>query len=95
MAAHHDYTTLADRVKTFIGWPGVQNPQDMAAAGFFYTGIKDKVKCFFCDGGLDNWETSDDPYEQHALHFNRCAYVNLLQLHYNQNQKKMSPKSSI
>ncbi|KAJ0064891.1 hypothetical protein NL108_017309 [Boleophthalmus pectinirostris] len=46
------------RLTTFHNWPteaSVQ-PDVLARAGFFYTGHGDNVKCFFCDGGLRNWE---------------------------------------
>ncbi|OWF36928.1 inhibitor of apoptosis [Mizuhopecten yessoensis] len=47
----------------------------MARAGFFYAGYGDYVRCFFCGGGLRNWEPGDDPWVEHARWFPRCAYV--------------------
>ncbi|KAI8421759.1 hypothetical protein MSG28_009723 [Choristoneura fumiferana] len=47
-------------------------------AGFYYTGHSDKTKCFYCDGGLKDWESHDIPWEQHARWFDRCAYVQLV-----------------
>lgn len=38
-------------------------------------GFNDSVKCFFCDGGLRNWEREDDPWHEHARWFPRCKYV--------------------
>lgn len=32
----------------------------MAGAGFFYTGYKDRVKCFSCGLSVDNWMLGDD-----------------------------------
>jgi len=36
-----------------------------------FLGHGDNVKCFFCDGGLRNWEPGDDPWEEHAKWFPR------------------------
>ncbi|AAP29821.1 inhibitor of apoptosis 3 [Choristoneura fumiferana multiple nucleopolyhedrovirus] len=78
--AHPKYAIEAARLRTFTEWPrGLkQRPEKLAEAGFFYTGRSDKVKCFYCDGGLDNWEQDDEPWQQHALWFGRCAYVLLV-----------------
>uniref|UniRef100_A0A3Q4MUL2 RING-type E3 ubiquitin transferase n=1 Tax=Neolamprologus brichardi TaxID=32507 RepID=A0A3Q4MUL2_NEOBR len=46
------------RLTTFHNWPTEASiqPDVLARAGFFYTGHGDNVKCFYCDGGLRNWE---------------------------------------
>ncbi|MDB2384398.1 hypothetical protein N9V90_00970 [Endozoicomonas sp.] len=44
-------------------------------AGLYALGSGDKVKCFYCDGGLENWEPSDDPLDEHARWFPNCALV--------------------
>ncbi|XP_063064181.1 baculoviral IAP repeat-containing protein 7 isoform X1 [Engraulis encrasicolus] len=72
------------RLTTYHNWPtgaSVQ-PDALARAGFFYTGDifvlvghGDNVKCFFCDGGLRNWEPGDDPWQEHAKWFPRCEYL--------------------
>lgn len=69
--------TVESRLKTFTGWPTTtgQSPQKMADAGFFYIGTQDHVKCFYCDGGLRNWEECDDPWFEHARWFANCPYV--------------------
>ena len=33
------------------------------------------MKCFFCDGGLRNWERNDDPWLEHARWFPKCGYL--------------------
>lgn len=77
---HANYATVAARLASFKDWPRCmrQKPQELAEAGFFYTGKGDKTKCFYCDGGLKDWETDDVPWEQHARWFDRCAYVQLV-----------------
>ncbi|XP_052089237.1 uncharacterized protein LOC127725979 [Mytilus californianus] len=74
---HQAYAQLNDRVSTFQGWPGYleQAPRDMALAGFFYEGYNDYCRCFFCGGGLRNWEAGDDPWVEHARWFSKCAFV--------------------
>jgi hypothetical protein len=31
-----------------------------------FLGLSDQVKCFYCDGGLRNWQPEDDPWVEHA-----------------------------
>ncbi|XP_050348430.1 baculoviral IAP repeat-containing protein 3 isoform X1 [Nymphalis io] len=77
---HPRYASETARLRSFSDWPRSmrQKPEDLAEAGFFYTGQGDKTKCFYCDGGLKDWENDDVPWEQHARWFNRCAYVQLV-----------------
>ncbi|KAM9752315.1 baculoviral IAP repeat-containing protein 7 [Menidia menidia] len=65
------------RLTTFHNWPtdASAQPEALARAGFFYTGHGDNVKCFFCDGGLRNWEPGDDPWQEHAKWFPRCEFL--------------------
>ncbi|XP_067126109.1 baculoviral IAP repeat-containing protein 7-like isoform X2 [Centruroides vittatus] len=67
------------RLRSFVTWPAtaVLRPAELVDAGFFYIGIKDYTRCFYCDGGLCNWEKGDDPWVEHARWFQNCAYVRL------------------
>lgn len=58
------YAILSERVKSFSDWPAnmTQTSRDMALTGFFYAGYGDYTRCFFCGGGLRNWEAGDDPW---------------------------------
>ncbi|XP_041112540.1 baculoviral IAP repeat-containing protein 7 isoform X2 [Polyodon spathula] len=69
--------TEQSRVTTFHTWPphATVQPEILARAGFFYTGQSDNVKCFYCDGGLRNWEPGDDPWQEHAKWFPRCEFL--------------------
>ncbi|XP_014425935.1 baculoviral IAP repeat-containing protein 2 [Pelodiscus sinensis] len=69
--------TCVARVKTFMNWPTriPVRPEQLAAAGFYYVGRNDDVKCFCCDGGLRCWESGDDPWIEHAKWFPRCEYL--------------------
>ena len=77
---HPRYASETARLRSFKDWPRCmkQKPEELAEAGFFYTGQGDKTKCFYCDGGLKDWENDDVPWEQHARWFDRCAYVQLV-----------------
>ncbi|AUR45139.1 inhibitor of apoptosis protein 3 [Spilosoma obliqua nucleopolyhedrosis virus] len=77
---HPKYATEVARLRTFAEWPrGLkQQPDKLAEAGFYYTGQGDKTKCFYCDGGLKDWEADDEPWKLHARWFDRCPYVLLV-----------------
>lgn len=36
------------------------------------------MRCFHCDGGLRNWEETDEAWTEHAKWFPKCGYVNLI-----------------
>ncbi|XP_060710574.1 baculoviral IAP repeat-containing protein 1-like [Hemiscyllium ocellatum] len=65
------------RLESFGSWPfyAPTEPALLAGAGFFYTGSKDQVQCFSCDGSLANWEEGDDPWQEHAKWFPQCEYL--------------------
>jgi len=72
-----NYAPLQVRISSFQGWPSYldQTPRDMAKAGFLYAGYQDYTRCFFCGGGLRNWEVGDDPWVEHARLFPKCIYL--------------------
>ncbi|KAL5018677.1 hypothetical protein ScPMuIL_004399 [Solemya velum] len=71
------YAVLAARISSFENWPVYREitPQCLAQAGFFYVGFGDNVKCFFCGGGLRDWEPQDIPWVEHARWYPRCAFL--------------------
>ncbi|XP_017080908.1 death-associated inhibitor of apoptosis 1 [Drosophila eugracilis] len=75
-----EYTLESARLRTFEAWPRnlKQKPHQLAEAGFFYTGVGDRVRCFSCGGGLKDWDDNDEPWEQHALWLNQCRFVKLI-----------------
>ena len=77
---HPQYATLESRLRTFREWPPAlrQQPKDLADAGFYYIGLSDQVKCFYCDGGLRNWQSEDEPWKEHARWFDKCVFVRLV-----------------
>ncbi|XP_061193488.1 baculoviral IAP repeat-containing protein 3-like [Saccostrea echinata] len=71
------YSVLATRISSFQQWPShlTQTPRDLSLAGFFYAGYGDYVRCFFCGGGLRNWEPGDDAWVEHARWFPKCPFL--------------------
>ncbi|XP_052096884.1 baculoviral IAP repeat-containing protein 2-like isoform X8 [Mytilus californianus] len=72
-----NYAALQVRISSFQGWPSYldQTPKQMATAGFLFAGYQDYTRCFFCGGGLRNWEAGDDPWVEHARWFPKCTYL--------------------
>lgn len=68
------YKEISARIASFDSWPNepVQSPLRLSLAGFFYTGIGDRVKCFSCGGALQNWTIRDDPVTEHRRWFPDC-----------------------
>ena len=75
-----DYSLENVRLATYGDWPSSirQKPEQLAEAGFYYSGVGDRVVCFVCNVTLKDWVPDDDPWEQHALWKPDCAYVKLV-----------------
>ncbi|XP_077974045.1 baculoviral IAP repeat-containing protein 7-like [Styela clava] len=75
--------SVINRLESFKPRPGCRWPSDklratideLVNAGFFYLGERDRVKCWYCNGGLQNWEYEDSPIVEHAKWFPSCEYV--------------------
>ncbi|NXS92879.1 XIAP ligase, partial [Jacana jacana] len=65
------------RLKSFHNWPlnSQLTPNELANAGFYYTGVGDQVACFCCGGKLKHWEPSDRAWSEHKRHFPKCFFV--------------------
>ena len=74
-----NYKSIDARLRSFMThkWsPSVPvDTRSLAEAGFYSVGVSDYVKCFYCDGGLFNWELGDDPWIEHAKWFPDCQFV--------------------
>jgi len=67
---------LKGRLLTFNNWSvEFLNPYGMAQAGYFYTGIQDRVKCLLCMTEYSNWQQNDFPFDKHAFQSPQCPYV--------------------
>ncbi|KAF6205852.1 hypothetical protein GE061_020026, partial [Apolygus lucorum] len=74
------YSTIESRLRTYSEWSTSFNqlPVVLADAGFYYTGVGDKVRCFHCDGGLKEWKKMDDPWVEHARWFSDCTFLTMV-----------------
>ncbi|CAF1971298.1 unnamed protein product [Rotaria magnacalcarata] len=74
------YSEISKRHTSYATWPIEDLPpvDDLVRAGFFYTGTKTIVTCFYCNGSLQNWDPNDNPMTKHAHSFPHCAYARQL-----------------
>jgi baculoviral IAP repeat-containing protein 2/3 len=74
-----EYSTIESRMRSFSNWStNLQDPATLTQAGFYWLGIGDEVRCFYCDGGLRNWLQNDDPWFEHTRWFPKCPFVTLV-----------------
>ena len=56
--------------------PDVPIPADeLARAGWYFTGIRDQVKCPWCHGCVYNWVDDDTALGEHKRHYPQCKFV--------------------
>nr|XP_048298821.1 baculoviral IAP repeat-containing protein 1 isoform X1 [Myodes glareolus] len=67
----------AKRLKTFVTYDTVRSwtPQEMAAAGFYHTGVKHGVQCFCCSLILFGTSLRKTPIEKHKRLRPECAFL--------------------
>nr|XP_048288265.1 baculoviral IAP repeat-containing protein 1b-like [Myodes glareolus]XP_048288266.1 baculoviral IAP repeat-containing protein 1b-like [Myodes glareolus] len=67
----------AKRLKTFVTYDTVRSwtPQEMAAAGFYHTGVKLGVQCFCCSLILFCTRLKNLPIENHKRWRPECAFL--------------------
>lgn len=73
-----DYKIASNRLSSFEGYRSDVFPilpSELAEAGLYYIGPKDRVQCPFCRGKLINWEQGDKPFLEHLKHFPLCSFV--------------------
>ncbi|KAL3882586.1 hypothetical protein ACJMK2_028916 [Sinanodonta woodiana] len=73
------YAVPSARKESFRTWPKyiTVKPKDLAEAGFFYEGVGDTVKCYYCGGGLRYWDPGDEPWTEHAKWYPSCPHIAL------------------
>ncbi|KAJ6647353.1 Death-associated inhibitor of apoptosis 2 [Pseudolycoriella hygida] len=79
MPKREKFSLLDARIRTYARWPcrDIQNPELLAAAGFYYMDVDDHTRCFHCSGNLRQWHKDDDPWYEHAKWFPLCKFLNL------------------
>lgn len=65
------------RLKSFrIQWPLTSpTPEDLAAAGFYYLGDEDIVRCAFCGIEARKWGKEDNPMILHEKWTPSCRFI--------------------
>ena len=79
---HDEYILCAKRYKSFDSWPKFLLPkkEDLAKAGFVYSGESDMVYCFCCGIYLRDWEPQDKPWTEHYKHSSKCVFLNMCKI---------------
>ncbi|CAO1396288.1 unnamed protein product [Diamesa tonsa] len=62
-----DYELYSERLKTFTSWPiGIkQRPEELSAAGFYYSGCGDELLCYSCGLEMCQLEPDANPWVKH------------------------------
>ena len=73
----NNYGLEEERLKSFIGWPLNESvhPEQLARAGFVYTGEGSLVQCFQCEARYCNWLKRDDPLSVHKALAPHCKFL--------------------
>lgn len=73
------YSPCEARRSSYREWPhgsvAGQSASEMAEAGFYYVESGDKVRCFYCDLGVNNWEMDDVPQVEHYRWNPGCGFL--------------------
>lgn len=73
---HNEYSSYNARLASYDKWPKARSQAEkLATAGFYYSGNNDETLCYYCGGGLKNWEPNNDPWVEHAKWFHYCLYL--------------------
>ncbi|KAH3736435.1 hypothetical protein DPMN_042998 [Dreissena polymorpha] len=70
------YHTFDSRKETFASSPLRHMEEELAEAGFWYTGMGDTVECYACAGQLTDWAFGSDPWKRHCLRYPNCPFAN-------------------
>jgi hypothetical protein len=66
----------AGRLTTFDKWPvSFISKNDMAAAGFYFLGREDRVRCPFCGVQIGDWAPGDEPLSCHRRGAPSCGFA--------------------
>ncbi|CAF1389182.1 unnamed protein product [Adineta steineri] len=75
---HASMCEISRRLQTFNNPSWTQSSptaDDLAQAGFFYSGSENTVTCFYCNGSLHKWSAKDSPKIEHCRWFPNCIYA--------------------
>ena len=74
-----NYVKVQKRLDSFKAWPSYLpvTPEVLVESGLVFTGVGDSVRCFYCGGGLKNFEDGDNPDIDHIKWYPKCPFMNL------------------
>uniref|UniRef100_A0A8K9Y1T1 RING-type E3 ubiquitin transferase n=1 Tax=Oncorhynchus mykiss TaxID=8022 RepID=A0A8K9Y1T1_ONCMY len=75
----YDNSSELFRISTFARFPSLGvTERSLARAGWFYTGVGDRVQCFRCNVTAEGWQTGDCPTERHRQLSSSCSFIQTL-----------------
>ncbi|XP_061658885.1 baculoviral IAP repeat-containing protein 2 [Syngnathoides biaculeatus] len=75
----YDNSSELFRISTFARFPpSPVTERSLARAGWFYTGVGDRVQCFRCNVTAEGWLAGDCPAEKHRQLSPSCSFVQSL-----------------
>ncbi len=76
----YDNSSELFRISTYAKFPTTApvTERSLARAGFYYTGVGDRVQCFRCNMTADNWQSGDCPAERHKQLSPNCSFIQSL-----------------
>jgi len=70
------FANMVKRADSFDNTHLPCDAKDAARAGFFWLGIADRIKCYYCNGGLRRLSPFDNLFVEHAKWFPHCEHIN-------------------
>jgi E3 ubiquitin-protein ligase XIAP len=65
----------ANRLKTYENWPlSFMDKTEMTAGEFYFTGVRDIVRCLFCRVEIGYWKLGDNPFSDHKSGSPDCDF---------------------
>ncbi|XP_054453676.1 E3 ubiquitin-protein ligase XIAP [Anoplopoma fimbria] len=75
-----DFSQINSRLDSFLGSSLAQQvpAENLARAGFYFTGHGDRVCCFSCEETVENWCRGDTPVERHKEVSPSCRFLSCI-----------------
>ena len=70
------FANVVKRVDSFNNAHLPCDAKDAARAGFYWLGVADHIKCYYCNGGLRRLSPFDNLFVEHAKWFPHCEHIN-------------------
>ncbi|KAJ7997516.1 hypothetical protein DPEC_G00229830 [Dallia pectoralis] len=75
----YDNSSELFRISTFAPFlSSAVTERSLARAGWFYTGVGDRVQCFRCNVTAEGWQPGDCPIEKHRQLSPSCSFIQTL-----------------